>query len=94
MAAEHGLVGLALWCALLFGTLARPLGDRLAAIAQRRAGWLVDQAAMLRASLAAYAVGSAFLSIAYWELLYLLLALGILTRRMARLEASCAVDVR
>ena len=83
MAAEHGLVGLALWCGLLFGTLVD-----LSLIAWRHRGGsgrrLADQAAMLRASLAAYAVGSAFLSIAYWELLYLVLAAAILTSWQAR----------
>lgn len=45
---------------------------------------LTDQAAMLRASLAAYLIGAAFLSIAYWELLYLLLACAILISRFAK----------
>ncbi len=83
MAAEHGLVGLALWCVLLFGSI----GDLSWWLWRHRRGgppWLADQAAMLRAALAAYAVGSAFLSIAYWELLYLLIVAAILTARFAK----------
>lgn len=85
MAAEHGLLGLLIWCTWLFGTLA----DLSRIIWQKQrasASWLTDQAAMLRASLAAYVVGSAFLSIAYWELLYLLLIASILLSRLARQE--------
>lgn len=83
IAAEHGLVGLLIWCVGLFGTLANL--TRIAWRSRRKGtSWLADQAAMLQTSLAAYAVGSAFLSIAYWELLYLLLVASILTSRLAR----------
>lgn len=91
MAAEHGLVGLLLWCTLLFGTIASLSGTLWKA---RREGvpWLTDQAAMLRASLAAYAVGAAFLSISYWELLYLLLLAAILVKTLARRDARSPVQ--
>jgi putative inorganic carbon (hco3(-)) transporter len=85
IAAEHGLVGLALWCALLFGTIAEL---SVCAWRHRALPWLTDQATMLRVSLVAYAVGSAFLSIAYWELLYLLLVAGMLIARLGRREAA------
>lgn len=91
MAAEHGLVGLGLWCALLFGSI---VDLSVIAWRHRRGGLseLADQAAMLRVSLVAYAVGSAFLSIAYWELLYLLIAASIVTRRMVAAEFERALD--
>ena len=71
IAAEHGLVGLLLWCTLLFGTMI-DLSSAVRRGSRLESPWLRDQAAMLRASLAAYAVGSAFLNTAYWELLSLL----------------------
>jgi putative inorganic carbon (hco3(-)) transporter len=83
MAAEHGFVGLGLWLGLLLGSLLAL--TRLIWLGRhRRQPWLADHAAMLRASLAAYAVGAAFLGIAYWQLLYLLLASAILLARCAR----------
>lgn len=82
MAAEHGLPGLALWLALVGGTLAGL--TRSGAAARRRgdaetATW----AAMLRASLAGYVVGAAFLGIAYWELLYWLVMAAAALDRLA-----------
>lgn len=91
MAAEHGLVGLLFWCTWLFGTLMN-LTWIVWRSKRRGVVWLTDQAAMLRASLAAYALGSAFLSIAYWELLYLLLVAAILTSRLARQEAGLSAE--
>jgi putative inorganic carbon (HCO3(-)) transporter len=87
VAAEHGLFGLLLWCALLFGSVV-DLSLSMRQARRRRHPWLGHQAAMLRASLAAYAVGSAFLSIAFWELLFLLIVASILTRRVAHREAG------
>lgn len=82
MAAEHGLVGLGLWLALLGGSVVALTGlirrGRLYGMV-----WLVNHAAMLRASLAAYAVGAAFLGIAYWLTLYLLVISAILLSRLA-----------
>lgn len=81
--AEHGFVGLMLWGSLVLGSVVS-----LSVLIARNRRWqlpgLTDQAAMLRASLAAYLVGAAFLSIAYWELLYLLLACAILISRFAK----------
>jgi len=82
IAAEHGLLGLGLWLLLLFGSMAAL--TRLIWRAQRwKLPWLGPHAAMLRASLAAYVVGSAFLGIAYWELLYLFVISAILLQRFA-----------
>jgi len=85
--AEHGFPGLVLWGSLVFGSVVS-----LSVLIARNRRWqlpgLSDQAAMLRASLAAYMVGATFLSIAYWELLYLLLASAILVSRFAKLECA------
>lgn len=81
--AEHGFPGLVLWGSLVLGSAVS-----LSVLIARNRRWqlpgLTDRAAMLRASLAAYLVGAAFLSIAYWELLYLLLACAILISRFAK----------
>ncbi|TCV88112.1 putative O-glycosylation ligase, exosortase A system-associated [Sulfurirhabdus autotrophica] len=76
MATEHGLVGLAIWSLLLFGTLASL--TRLGVTAARKGlTWAADYAAMIRASLMAYMVGGLTLGIAYWELPYHLIMIAI-----------------
>lgn len=85
IAAEHGLVGLGLWGLLLGGTLVS-LSRLLAKPRHGRFEWKHEYAAALRMSLMAYLVGSAFLSIAYWELLYLLLAAAIVLQRLQKRE--------
>jgi len=87
MLVEHGLPGLVMWGTLLFGTVAS-LTRLIALNRRRRVPGLADRAAMLRASILAYMVGAAFLSIAHWQLLYLLLAAAILVSRFARLERA------
>lgn len=85
--AEHGFTGLLLWLSLVLGSLVS-----LTVLITRNRIWklagLTYQAAMLRASLAAYMVGAAFLSIAFWELLYVLLACAIVLNRLAWLERA------
>ncbi len=68
MMAEHGLIGLGLWLALLLGTM---LG--LARLSAEGSAWESETARMLLATLSAYTVGAVFLSIAYWELYFLLI---------------------
>jgi probable O-glycosylation ligase (exosortase A-associated) len=80
MLVEHGFVGLAIWGLLLFGTLLQLTWLGWAGRRTRDA-WLSQHAAMLRASLAAYAVGGITLGITYWEQMYILIiATVILTR--------------
>ncbi|OYY94297.1 MAG: putative O-glycosylation ligase, exosortase A system-associated [Hydrogenophilales bacterium 28-61-23] len=86
VAAEHGLVGLALYAGLIGSTLwsllvlmARGGHDRRA----RHEPSVTRMAAAIFTALAAYLVGAAFLSIAYWELLFLLLAAAWVLRRLA-----------
>jgi putative inorganic carbon (hco3(-)) transporter len=77
--AEHGFVGLVLWAALILGSVLS-----LTRMLWRWQRTLADEAAMLRASLVAYLVGAAFLSIAYWELLWVMVACAILVSRFER----------
>ena len=85
--AEHGFTGLVLWTSLVFSSALS-----LTLLIARNRRWqipgLTDQAAMLRASLAAYMVGAAFLSIAFWELLYVFLARAIVLSRFAKAERT------
>lgn len=91
--AEHGFVGLTLWIILVAGSVLS-----LTWVIWHRRRWgvpaLTDQATMLRASIAAYLVGAAFLSIAYWEILFVILASAILISRFAKLERVRAGDTQ
>jgi probable O-glycosylation ligase (exosortase A-associated) len=78
---EHGFVGLGLF--LLLGIMAWRTAGYL-----RRTGpllpatqWTADLGAMTQASLAGYAVGGAFLSLAYFDLPYNLMLLVVLARQ-------------
>jgi len=90
VAAEHGLVGFALYLLLIGGTLWSLLGLMWHAKPMNSARGkprIERMAAALFTALVAYLVGAAFLSIAYWELLFVLLAsawvLGRLVHRAA-----------
>lgn len=80
---EHGLLGFALWCLLIFGTMLSL--TRLGWLARRARAppWVGDYAVMLRASLAAYAAGGLFLGLAYWNLPYHLIVLSLLLGQLA-----------
>ena len=87
VAAEHGLVGLALYVSLIGGTLWSLLHLMMRgepANSARREPRVARMATAIFTALAAYLVGAAFLSIAYWELLFLLLAAAWVLRRLAR----------
>jgi probable O-glycosylation ligase (exosortase A-associated) len=77
---ENGVPGFLLWSVLLFGSMAQL--TLLGAKARLRGDKATElSAAMLRAGLAGYAVGGAFLGIAYWGLLYQMLAMALLLGR-------------
>jgi len=81
--AEHGFVGLGLWLALLYGTLLSL--TRLPRLTRNLPGmeWVANYSYMLRASLVAYAVGSLFLGITYWDLMYHLVFISVLVKKLA-----------
>jgi probable O-glycosylation ligase (exosortase A-associated) len=84
MMAEHGFIAFGLWCLLLFGTiislmrLAR-MGDLSPDLA-----WVRNYSQMLGASLIAYAIGSMFLGLSYWDILYHLVVIAVLLSEIAR----------
>ncbi len=81
MAVEHGLPGFFLWLGVVLGSVAS-LSRLVWRAGKTGQANLIRWAAMLRASLLGYMVGAAFLSIAYWPLLLMLLACAILVSRL------------
>jgi len=78
---EHGFVGLFLFL-LIWGLVWRSAGKlRIQGRRQEQTLWLSHLGAMCQVSLAGYAVGGAFLSLAYFDLPYNLLVLVVLGRQ-------------
>ena len=84
MMAEHGFIAFGLWCLLIFGTIISLM--RLARIGARslELAWVRNYSQMLGASLIAYATGSMFLGLSYWDILYHIVVIAILLSEITR----------
>ncbi|MDX9785225.1 MAG: putative O-glycosylation ligase, exosortase A system-associated [Desulfobacterales bacterium] len=83
---EHGYVALLLWLSLLFGTMIALERVNRRAAKSGKDGWIGDAAISVQTSLLAYAVGGAFLGVAYWDLFYHLNAICVLLKILQREE--------
>jgi probable O-glycosylation ligase (exosortase A-associated) len=85
---EHGFVGLALF--LLMLAFAWRTGSRVIALCHDRPDlkWARDLAAMGQVSLIGYAVGGAFLTMAYYDLWYYIVALLVVVERLLAQQAA------
>jgi probable O-glycosylation ligase (exosortase A-associated) len=85
---EHGYIGLALFVALMFTTY-RALGRaRRDAAGRAEVEWIPLYAEALQIGLIAYAVSGAFLSLAYFDLYYVIVAFSVIMQRECRLATS------
>lgn len=86
--AEHGFPGFILWMSLLYGSMLSltRLPKKTRHIPELK--WVENYAYMLRASLAAYATGSLFLGITYWDLLYHVIFISVLVKQFALRELA------
>jgi probable O-glycosylation ligase (exosortase A-associated) len=83
---EHGFIGLALF--LLFMLFTWRTGTRIGNFCKNKAElkWAADLAAMCQVSFIGFAVGGAFLSLAYYDLFYYIVALLILLEKLLILD--------
>jgi len=84
--AEHGLVAFTLWSTLLVGSiisLTRLAGQPTVTSSQH---WIKSYSSLIRASLFAYATGSLFLGLSYWDIFYHLVIITTLLSRFTREE--------
>lgn len=86
---EHGIPGFLLWFTLLAGTVIK-LSLMIRRGIRYGDAWAVDQGAMLRASLVAYAIGGVTLGIAYWELLFQILVYAVIALRLSGIPDAFA----
>lgn len=77
---EHGFVALLLWLSLLFGTMVALERIRRKVLFLGVETWIVGCARALQLSLLAYAVGGAFLGVAYWDYFYHIVAICVLLK--------------
>lgn len=86
MFAEHGFIAFGMWLSLIIGTLVN-----LTRLARRAKGiegmqWVINYSQMLRASFIAYMIGTTFLGLSYWDLLYHLIFISVLVTQFAEKE--------
>jgi probable O-glycosylation ligase (exosortase A-associated) len=86
MFAEHGFIAFGMWLSLIIGTLLNltSLPKKVKGVEDME--WVHNYCYMLRLSLIAYCVGTLFLGLSYWDLLYHLIFIAVLVRQFALKE--------
>jgi probable O-glycosylation ligase (exosortase A-associated) len=78
---NHGFIGLLLYLSIWFGAYRQAGWLRKNARSIPQARWASDLGSMLQAGLIGFAVGGAFLSLAYFDLPYNMMVMAVLTKR-------------
>lgn len=88
MFSEHGFIAFALWLSLILGSLISL--TRLPKLTKNINGmeWVENYCFMIRTSLICYMVGTLFLGLSYWDLLYHLIFISVLTKKFALEELA------
>ncbi|MCH9675608.1 MAG: putative O-glycosylation ligase, exosortase A system-associated [Gammaproteobacteria bacterium] len=86
--AEHGFFAFFLWFSLLIGSIwtLTQLPRKTRNVPGME--WVANYSYMLRASLIAYAVGTVFLGLSYWDIYYHLVFITVLVRKFALQELA------
>ena len=88
MFSEHGFIAFGLWISLIIGTLLNL--SKLPKITKNIDGmeWVESYCFGLRTALICYMVGTAFLGLSYWDLLYHLIFISVLVKKFALEELA------
>ncbi len=86
--AEHGLIAFTLWSTLLIGSIISLTRLTRQPSVINSQNWIHNYSSLLRASLLAYATGSLFLGLSYWDIFYHLVIITTLISRFARQEIN------
>lgn len=86
MMSEHGFIAFGIWISMILGTLIS-----LTLLPRKARGipgleWVSNYSYMLRTSLIAYYVGTSFLGLSYWDILYHLIFISVLVKQFALRE--------
>jgi len=85
---EHGFIAFGIWISMIIGTLVSLTRLSKKAQGDPRLKWVENYGYMLRASLITYMVGTAFLGLSYWDVLYHLIFISVLTKKFALEEMA------
>jgi putative inorganic carbon (hco3(-)) transporter len=88
MFSEHGFIAFGLWLSLIVGTLISMTTLPKKTFQVEGMEWVANYCFMLRASLICYMVGTAFLGLSYWDLLYHLIFIAVLVKKIALEELA------
>mgnify|MGYP006280407767 CR=1 FL=1 len=83
MLAEHGFIAFALWLSIVVGTVFSLTRLLKYSRTEPNMAWVENYAAMLRASLLVYMVGTLFLGLSYWDILYHIVFISVLLKQFA-----------
>lgn len=89
---EHGFVGLILYMSLMISTVLALGRSRREAGAREETRWIINYARALQVAIAGYAVAGAFLSLAYFDLFYVFVAVAVIMQRECRSVLSVGAD--
>ncbi|MDD5578645.1 MAG: putative O-glycosylation ligase, exosortase A system-associated [Methylobacter sp.] len=88
MFSEHGFIAFGLWLSLIVGSLITLTTLPKKTSHVKGSEWVGHYCYMLRASLICYMVGTAFLGLSYWDLLYHLVFITVLVKKIALEELA------
>lgn len=88
MLSEHGFIAFGIWISLIIGTLFSLTRLPIATRGVQGLEWVPNYCYMVRASLIAYIVGTSFLGLSYWDLLYHLIFIAVLIKKFALEELA------
>jgi len=88
MFSEHGFIAFALWLSLILGSvISLTLLPRKTRNIEGME-WVTIYCYMVRASIICYMVGTAFLGLSYWDLIYHLVFISVLIKKFAQEEMA------
>jgi len=94
MFSEHGFIAFGLWLSLIVGTLISLTTLPKKTRQVEGMEWVTNYCFMLRASLICYMVGTAFLGLSYWDLLYHLIFISVLLKKFAMEELAIKLKAK
>ena len=83
---EHGFIAFGMWASLIIGTLLSLSSLPMQVKDIPGMEWVGNYCYMLRLSLVAYCVGTLFLGLSYWDILYHLIFISVLVKQFALKE--------
>lgn len=91
---EHGFIAFGIWLSMLLGSFISLIRLPMKTSKHPELTWVSNYSNALKASLLAYIIGSAFLGISYWDLLYHLIFISALIKKFALEELENLLKVK